>query len=85
MYNKSNNNIKYMGEFFMKKANKDLRTLMGEEGVLQWQVSKMYRLSESNFSRLLREELAEDEKQKVKYAIHEAVRHYLKNSSLEVK
>lgn len=57
---------------------------MYDQGVLQWQVAKMYALSESNFSRLLREDLAEDEKKKVKYAIEEAVRHYLKNNSLEV-
>lgn len=60
----------------MMRSNNELRRKMEEEGVLQWQVAKMYGLSESNFSRLLREELPKEEKQKVDVAIENAKNRY---------
>lgn len=52
-------------------TNNDIRTLAKESGVKQWQIADMLNMHDSNFSKMLRHELPEDEKAKIRSAIKE--------------
>jgi hypothetical protein len=52
-------------------VNKDLKWAMFEAGLKQWEVAKRYGLNEGNFSRLLREELPKEKKDRVLAIIDE--------------
>lgn len=45
--------------------NIEIRMEMAKSGLKQWQVAERLGLSESGFSRLLRKELSDEEKQKI--------------------
>lgn len=47
------------------KANEDIRTAAKNAGIFLWEVAQEYGLSDGNFSRKLRRELPEGEKEKV--------------------
>lgn len=47
----------------MVRPNEDIRRAMGAKGVKQWKVAKAINMNEGNFSRKLRKELSEEEKQ----------------------
>lgn len=47
-------------------ANVDIRNYAGEKGVKLWQVAMAMDMHDSNFSRKLRVELSQEEKQKIK-------------------
>lgn len=53
------------------KTNEDLRRAMGAKGVRQWQVADALGMAEHNFSRKLRKELPQDEKEKILRVISE--------------
>lgn len=57
--------------------NKDIRKAIVGSGLKYWQVADKYGLTDSNFSRLLRIELANDKKEKVFEAIELAKNEYL--------
>lgn len=46
-------------------ANKEIRQAIGAKCLKQYEVAKALNMKDSNFSRMLREELPEDEKQKI--------------------
>ena len=46
-------------------CNKEIRTAAKNAGVLLWQVAAAYGISDGNFSRKLRKELPQEEKEKV--------------------
>ncbi|KNZ41446.1 hypothetical protein [Acetobacterium bakii] len=50
-------------------TNIDLRTQMKKEGVRQWQVAEVLNFNESVFSRKMRKELPDEEKQQILEAI----------------
>ena len=52
-------------------TNNDIRTLAKESGVKQWQIADMLNMHDSNFSKMLRHELPEDEKEKIRSVIKE--------------
>lgn len=54
----------------MKNIN--LRNAIKEARLNQWQVAETYGLHEGNFSRLLRKELSDEQKQKIYIAIEKA-------------
>ena len=49
----------------MKRANEEIRRAMGANGIKQWQVAAAMGMNEGNFSRKLRTELPEKEKEKI--------------------
>lgn len=49
----------------MKIANNDIRTRAKEAGVRHWQIAERYHIDEGNFSRKLRHELPQEEKEKI--------------------
>ena len=46
-------------------ANADIRHVIEESGVKYWEIANEYGLTDSNFSRKLRTELLDSEKQKI--------------------
>lgn len=52
-------------------ANNDIKTLAKESGVKQWQIADMLNMHDSNFSKMLRHELPEDKKEKIRSVIKE--------------
>lgn len=46
-------------------CNKEIRTAAKSAGVRLWQVAVAYGISDGNFSRKLRKELPQDEKEKI--------------------
>ncbi|MDO5124625.1 MAG: hypothetical protein Q4D44_08195 [Eubacteriales bacterium] len=46
-------------------ANLDIRKAAADAGVKLWEVAELYGITDSNFSRKLRRELPEPEKQKI--------------------
>ena len=50
-------------------ANKDIRDEIKRSRVFQWEVAEVYGISETNFSKMLRKELSEDKKTKIRKAI----------------
>ena len=52
-------------------ANNDIKTFAKENGVKQWQIADMLNMHDSNFSKMLRHELPEDEKEKIRSVIKE--------------
>lgn len=53
------------------KANIDIRMKAMESGVSLWRIASRLGLSESTFSRRLRREMSEDERQQIYAAINE--------------
>lgn len=53
----------------MKKANQDIRKMMEINNIYYWEVAEKLHLHDSNFSRMLRKELSEENKIKVISAI----------------
>ena len=53
------------------KKNEDVRQRMNSSGVFQWQLAEKYGYSEFHFSRLLRKELPETEKEELMKMIDE--------------
>lgn len=49
----------------MKPTNVDIKQAMLQVGVKQWEVAQKFGLSEGHFSRLLRNELSDSEKEKI--------------------
>lgn len=47
------------------QKNISIREAIRESGIKYWEVAKEYGLSDGNFSRKLRQELSENEKQKI--------------------
>lgn len=56
----------------MIKANMDIRQAARTKGVYLWQIADRLGLQDSNFARILRKELAADEKTKI-FAIIDAL------------
>ncbi len=54
-----------------KNPNADIRRAIAEAGITQWQVAKRLHLQDTNFSRLLRDDLSEDKKKIIFDAIEE--------------
>jgi predicted XRE-type DNA-binding protein len=52
-------------------VNSEVKKAIKEANVKQWMVAERYGLHEGNFSRLLRHELPEDEKEKILGIIEE--------------
>lgn len=46
-------------------ANEDIRKRIEENNIKYWEIAYTYGISDSSFSRKLRKELPEDEKQKI--------------------
>lgn len=46
-------------------CNKEIRTAAKSAGIRLWQVAAAYGISDGNFSRKLRQELPQEEKQKI--------------------
>ncbi|KAB3533843.1 hypothetical protein F8154_10265 [Alkaliphilus pronyensis] len=56
----------------MKRTNKDVREIIESSGLKYWQVATaVFGITDSNFSRKLRSELPEKEKQKIYQFINE--------------
>lgn len=55
----------------MKKANKDIHQAINNANIRYWQVAYEYRISDGNFSRLLRYELSKEKKEKILKIIEE--------------
>lgn len=53
--------------------NNDIRERIRASGLKQWQVADAYGLHESNFVRLLRHELSNEQRQRVEAAIQAAL------------
>lgn len=49
----------------MARANEEIRRIIGGNGLKQWQVAEAMGMNDGNFSRKLRKELSEEEKQRV--------------------
>ena len=56
------------------KANMDIRDAAKKKGVYLWQIADALQIQESRFSKILRTELTQDEKQKVFAAIDSLAR-----------
>lgn len=56
----------------MMKANKDLRALIEEKGLYYWLVADAYGCSDATLSKMLRRELPEEKKERVRKAIQKA-------------
>jgi len=52
-------------------ANQDIRTEATQAGVKLWQIAYKYPLTDSNFTRKLRKELSDAEKEKIRALIKE--------------
>lgn len=59
------------------KANQDIRSAIAESGLNYYHIAKEYGLTDANFSRLLRFELADEKKQRIFKAIEVAKEKYL--------
>lgn len=55
----------------MSKANMDLREYARKKKVPFWRIAEKYGLADSNFSRMLRHELTENEKARIKLIVDE--------------
>lgn len=55
----------------MKIANNDIRTRAKKAGVRLWQIAERYGINDGNFSRKLRRELPQQEKEKILRIIDE--------------
>ena len=53
----------------MRQANIDLRNMLKKSGVRMWQIADYLQISEASFTRLMRHELSEDEKERIMKAI----------------
>ena len=49
----------------MNSANSDIRVAAKQAGVKMWQIAEQYGLHEGNFSRKLRHELPQEEKERI--------------------
>lgn len=58
----------------MKQANIDIRELIANSGVKQWEVALKFGKDESSFSKMLRVELDNDKKAIIKNIIKELVK-----------
>lgn len=58
----------------MKKANEAIRAACKKNGVLLWEVAEALGMADSNFSRRLRHELNEDEKNHILMLIENVAR-----------
>lgn len=52
-------------------ANNDIKTFAKENGVKHWEIADKLNMHDSNFSKMLRHELPEDEKEKIRSVIKE--------------
>lgn len=57
----------------MDKANKEIRDRIRESGIFYWQVAAELHINDGNFSRRLRHELSQEEKETVIQAIERIV------------
>lgn len=55
----------------MKKANAEIRLLAAGKGVRQWQIAKRLGISETWFTRIMRDELTNDMQERVITAINQ--------------
>lgn len=55
----------------MTRPNEDIRRAMGARGIKQWRVAEALKMDEGNFSRKLRKELPEEEKEQLLKLIEE--------------
>ena len=58
-----NNNIIFLGDYFMRNA--DLKSYAKLKGVRLWQIAEVLHINDGNFSRKLRKELSEAQKQEI--------------------
>ena len=58
----------------MQVANEDIRQLLKNNGIYQWQVAQKLGMKDTNFSRLMREELEQSKKQKIKNIISDILK-----------
>lgn len=49
----------------MQRTNEKIRRIMGANGVKQWQIAEALGIREETFSRKLRAELKDDEREKI--------------------
>ena len=49
----------------MQRTNEEIRRKIGANGLKQWQIAEAMGMKDGNFSRKLRTELSEEEKQKI--------------------
>lgn len=59
------------------KANLDIREMISEAGVCHWQVAAQVPMNDVKFSRMLRFELNDEQREKVLEAIKKAKQEYL--------
>ncbi len=55
----------------MKRANQDIRQAAQEKGIYLWQVAERYGVNDSNFSRLLRQELSQGKRERIMQIIND--------------
>ena len=53
----------------MKEANEDIRKLIFDSKIPMWKIANKYGCTDSTFSKKLRFELSQEEKEKIKEAI----------------
>lgn len=58
----------------MQIANEDIRQLLKNNGIYQWQVAQKLGMKDTNFSRLMREELTNDMKKRIQNIINEILK-----------
>ena len=58
-----NNNIVFLGDYFMRNA--ELKSYAKLKGVRLWQIAEVLHINDGNFSRKLRKELSEAQKQEI--------------------
>jgi len=55
----------------MTRANKDIRRIAKEKGIYLWQIADRLGMYDSNFSKLLRKELPNDNRERIMQIINE--------------
>lgn len=55
----------------MQRANEEIRRAIGANGLKQWQIAEALGMRDENFSRKLRTELKDDEREKILSIIEE--------------
>lgn len=57
----------------MNIPNEEIREMLKENGIYQWQVAKKMGMQDTNFSKLMRDEISEDKKTMIKNIIKEII------------
>ena len=58
----------------MRRANEEIRRMMGANGLKQWQIAEAMGIRDENLSRKLRKELPTTEKEKILFVIKNIIK-----------